>query len=65
MLKRTETLLNVLVNVFMKIHSKRPSGCYDTGHAVRTFEYFFKDGYKIAFFLVSEAYFISCVDLGK
>ena len=26
---------------------------------------FFKDGYKIAFFLVSEAYFISCVDLGK
>ena len=26
---------------------------------------FFKDGYKIAFFLVSEAYFISCVELGK
>ena len=41
LLKRTETLRNVLVNVFMKIHSKRPSGCYDTGHAVRTFEYFF------------------------
>ena len=27
--------------------------------------FFFEDGYKIAFFLVSEAYFISCVDLGK
>ena len=27
--------------------------------------FFFEDGYKIAFFLVSEAYSISCVELGK
>ena len=49
----------------MKIHSMRPSGCYVTVHVIRTSlrsSKFLKDGFEIAFLLVSEAYFISCAD---